>query len=804
MTKRLILAMFAWLFAATCTCAQTAASKPLALAEQEEISTLAGQLSDPQRDARTRQEAAAILLNRSHPRAEEILLSFLSNPANPQAQIAIADAIAKKGDGCSTAFVSPLAKMLTEGDPLVLASAARALAAWRNENVTAKLIALAGDRKQAASTRLAAVAAMDRVFTKASAATLVELTQDADDTLAKAASESLGRLTGIRANGGYRTRWAEWWAQNKDKSQVDWLTDLSESQAAVNASLDAENERLRKRLAETIQALYTSTPAAQRDAMLLGILKDSLADLRLAGAKIVELNLANNVEISKDVRFQIRSMLTDTDNKVRSACASLTATLADPDSVTVLLDRLKLEECSPVRLAILKALGQLQDARALPAVLAELQSRSEDSAAAALAAMAKIAGSKPLAGTQRNQAIKALLERYGRAGADVSESMRESLLKAMGAVGDKEFLPLLREALKDSAATIRLAAVEGLKNFSPDDVNPDLNKMLSDGDRGVRQAAIIAVSRLGGLASLNLLLRQTDPAVEQDSSVRQQAWDEVMGALAKADDKTLREVLRVLNDRKDSAAQKIRVLQMLAASLKNQDSHETPSVQRELGQTLARAERYSEAAPVLGEAYARLAAVKDANARAAWSEWVNVMLAADEPGVIKAMAEQADQVAFAEAMKSLESHLGDLKTRGAWFSLVQLGGEALKLLPRRMTPDQREALEQQTVSAKQRMQQADRQKTLQLVKQLLAANDSARQTAQAELQTLGDRALPALLEELRKAAGDAQGGAETEKAILGILRTIAPRLVGYDLSAARAERIKRVDAWVQELASGGN
>ncbi len=801
--RLILISAMCWLTAAAC-CAQGPASKPLALAEEEEIKTLSGQLTDPLRDAKTKQEAAAILLNRTHPRAEEIVRAFLADAANPQAQTAIADAIAKKGDGCSKAFVEPLAKMLTGTEPSVLVPAARAMAAYRDETVTAQLVALASDRKQPIATRLAAIAAMDRVSAKASVSALVDLSQDADETISKAASDSLGRLTGIRTTGNNRSRWATWWAENKDKTRTEWLTDLAESQAAVNAALGAENERLRKRLAETVLTLYTATPLAQRDAMLLGILKDSLADLRLAGAKIIELNLANNVEISKDIRVQVRSMLADTDSRVRSASASLAAALADAEAVTVLLDRLAAEDCSSVRLAILKSLGQLQDARALPTVLAELQSRSEESAAAASAALAKIAGNKPLTGPQRTEAIKALLDRYCQAGTGVSESLRESLLKAMGAVGDKDFLPVLREALKDSGATIRLAAVEGLRTFSAGDVGADLEKLLGDPDRGVRQATIIAVSKLGGRGSLSQLLRQTDAAVEQDSAVRQQAWDEVLGILAKADDKTLREVLKVLGDRKDAAAQQIRVLQMLALSLKNQESLEAPSVQRELGQALVKADRFAEAAPVLGEAYTRLASVKDPNARAVWIEWVNSMLAADEPSVVKAMAEQADQAAFAGATKALRARMEILRGKGNWSNMVQLGGEALRLLPKRMTETQRATMEQDVAMARDQMRLADRQRTAALVKQMSAADDAARKAAEAELQTLGDRSVSPLLEELRKIVDSPKSDAEAEKVILAALRLVAPKLTGYDPASTKAERLKRIEAWAQELPGSAN
>ena len=85
-----------------------------------------------------------------------------------------------------------------------------------------------------------------------------------------------------------------------------------------------------------------------------------------------------------------------------------------------------------------------------------------------------------------------------------------------------------------------------------------------------------------------------------------------------------------------------------------------------------------------------------------------------------------------------------------------------------------------------------------------AADDAARKAAEAELQTLGDRSVSPLLEELRKIVDSPKSDAEAEKVILAALRLVAPKLTGYDPASTKAERLKRIEAWAQELPGSAN
>ena len=105
---------------------------------------------------------------------------------------------------------------------------------------------------------------------------------------------------------------------------------------------------------------------------------------------------------------------------------------------------------------------------------------------------------------------------------------------------------------------------------------------MGDPDRGVRQAAIAGLGAVGGGKNLQIILARSDPAVETDAAVRQQAWDATMGILSKADAATMKGVVAALAPRADATDQRIKVRQMLASALKAAKDAELPDALRQL------------------------------------------------------------------------------------------------------------------------------------------------------------------------------------------------------------------------------
>jgi HEAT repeat protein len=776
------------------------AEKPLTPEQELELKLFSAQLTDPTRSPITKTEAAELLLMRTYPRAAETAKKFLEDTSNRPAQAAVAEAVAKQSDP-NRAYVEPLMTMLMGTEPTVRVPAARALAAYKDHGVLDKLLVVVRDRKVDNAIRLVMIAGLQRVLDQKAVDALVGLVEDPDPAIRGAAAESLAKLTNIRAFGPNAARWRSWWDKSKNKPASEWLADLAESLGREKTRLEDENAKLRQRLATAMMDCYAATAAAQQDKVLMGFLKDPLPDVRLVGVTLADRRIASGGVVSEELRLQVRAMLTDDDPQARRAASLLEANVGDPNAVDVLLGRLKIEETPEVKQGLLGALGQLRDTRALGPILTEVLSKDEPVAAAAAGALARGVSTQPLKAKLREEAVQTLLQRYGKpaGGTANGDALREALLMAMGMVADKRFTPALRAGLADPAATVRLAAVKGLAMLGDAEQADALTPLAADEDRGVRQAVIDALGTLNGSKCLPTILQRTDPAAESDAAVREKAWAVAMVVLAKANATALAEVCDALADRQDAASQRIQLRLMLVQALKTDKSPDLPLAQRKLASALMGAARPAEAAPLLAEAYAAYVAARNAQAQAVYLEWIDSLLRANDPTVVKAMSDTARAAEFAESADRLTKRLLVLQAEGRYAPIVLVGGEAARLLAKKLSEAQRKALDELVADAAAKQTAADRARVTQLATQLLAADAAAAKAAAAELKAMGDRAIAPLVVELRKVASAVKVNEPAEKAILDVLMQIAPKLTGYDPKAPRAERLDKINDWLKTL-----
>jgi len=798
LTMTILLAGTMSLLAVRPAVAQTAGPTSAVIAgDSAEIQTLAGQLADPSRASKTKLEAAEILLSRQSPQANEALKGFLLRGDNRAAQIAVAEAIAS----CQVErqeFIEPLLTVLKGPDPLARPAAARALARYRNFGVLDRLLAIAQDRSADPLVRANVIVALRTVLDKKVVDALVSLLEEPDPVVTAAAAESLAALTNIRAFGADSLQWKLWWDANKDKDRWVWLNELAEGLARTKSALEADNALLRDRLARAMSDLYDATPTGQRDALVMTFLGDPLSDIRLAGLRLLDRRLAANETVTSEMRLSARALLADTDARVRQEAALLTAALGDKETLAALLDRLAAEDAPLVRRALLKALGQLHQAEALPAVLVEVRSRHDDVAAAAADALARIASRNAMEGQRRSAAVEALVERYRQAAGGGVE-LREALLAAMGVVGDETFAPVLGEAMKDPSAKIRLAAVTALGRVGDGGSAKLLVERTGDSDRGVRQAALAALGSLGGKEQLSSVLRCAQPEAENDATVRQHAWEAAVAILARCDDATVSAVADSLVDGAEAAEARVKILEMLSERFRKDASPRLPAVQRKLAEALVKAGRAGEAAALLGQTHAVFAAAESPEAPAVWMEWFDALLAADDPNSVAILATQTDPEVFTKAVARLLARLDQLVSTERYAAVVLLGSEAMEHLAGRLSDSHLSALRRAVENGKARQLDTDRLRADRLIPQLCSPDEAARKAAGDELQAMSDRAVLPLLMELRNAITADRPDVAAEKAIMEILRRIAPKMTGYDPSAALAQRLSLVDSWIRDF-----
>ncbi|MBN1942556.1 MAG: HEAT repeat domain-containing protein [Phycisphaerae bacterium] len=762
------------------------------------LQTLKRQLCDPKRSAETRLDAARLLLSKPFPQAVRVLRQCLSDSSNLAAQQAVAEAIAEDGGGRKE-YVAPLMEMLTGQEPLVRSSAARALATYRNHGVTERLIDVANNSTLDRGVRRATIEALQRIVDRRCIEALIGLLDDPDPAVRSAAADSLQRMTNLRRFGASSSMWGNWFARQRDKDEVAWLREMNNALARAKMSLERENVQLRARLIDAMESLYNAAPRTQRAEILLAFLNDPLAEARLLGETLTDRMIAAGQDVPPEVRQRVRLLLFDDDPRVRESAAVLEANLADERTTGLLLGRLRAEQVPDVRVGLLKALGRLASPKVVPALLNEIRRRGDDEAAAAAAALGRVATDNPLDDAQKARAVKVLVDRYQQ-GAEGKNSLalRESLLTALGVLGDATAQPVLAGALRDPAPVIRQAAVGGLLRLGAKDAAGAIAPLVRDEDRGVRQAALEALIALGGKDYLKTILRRTDPKIETDPAVRKEALDGVLTICRQADVPTLDEVLAYFAHRTDGAAMCIQVLLRKADVLKAADSPDAAAVLREAGGLLTAEGRAGEAVPVLAEAYRRFAEGSNSStARAVWFEYVRAMLAADQPGVVRALAEQTDPAARAKALELFLTRLEILQREQKYPAILALAGGAEEQLAESLNEAQLAKLRGLLASARQKQLELDRREVETLLPKLFSADAATHQGAREALQALGVRATQPLLEELRKTVKSATPDAERENALYELLKELLPDLGPYDPAAERVQRLMKIDAWMK-------
>jgi HEAT repeat protein len=205
--------------------------------------------------------------------------------------------------------------------------------------------------------------------------------------------------------------------------------------------------------------------------------------------------------------------------------------LGDPDAVPNECDRY------PVQQAAAKALGQIGDARAVPALIAALEDAElyvQIEAAHALGLIGDARAGNPLASVLRSQVAElrdTAVEALARLGAapvpalldllDRSKfSTREAAARALGVIGALEAVPSLIAALNDPDSQVRKAVVDSLAKIEKK-AEPLLIAALRDPCVSVRLASANALGKIKDPCAIMPLVEASKDA---SPDVREAAW----------------------------------------------------------------------------------------------------------------------------------------------------------------------------------------------------------------------------------------------------------------------------------------
>jgi HEAT repeat protein len=502
-----------------------------------------------QADARQgdRDEAAARLVSRGTPQADEILRDAIINGPR-DARLAVARAVIDDPTP-AVDLITPLSDLLRLGAdqrpvPTLVDAAAQALASYRRvPEAVDELIRFALDGAQPAEARARVVRALGRVVDPAAADLLVRLVRTERGALRAAAAEALADLTGIRDNGQDANRWAQWQrnsaalaAQNPDR----WRAELLEARAANLDRLRRRREALVEALDARMLAQYQEAARQQRGSdVLLAMLNSELPDEREQAARLVTRAFQNQDPVSERVRDRLVALVGDSDADVRYAVAVTLTNLNHRGALAAELTQLAQERDERVKIALCEALGKIEDPVAAPLLAALLSDPSPRVFAAAAGALSRVARDLRGAGDLPPQTLR-LLTQAAANRAGVSESVRIAAIDALGALRAPDFVELAQRLLfgpqADPSVQVRQATLRALGAVGNPAATDIITRALrEDRDPGVRSAAVDALGRVGNLPEHgSLLLDYTSPRNEPEEEVRRKAWEAYQALLQRA------------------------------------------------------------------------------------------------------------------------------------------------------------------------------------------------------------------------------------------------------------------------------
>jgi len=323
-----------------------------------DVAALQQQLYDPAIKQDQRDAIAQRLLSRPDPAAHKAIADGLQQYGQPSVQLASARAL---GDSptADPQFIRPLFALLDTNMPeQTIDAAARGLTAFKaDDNVLTQLLDLtrnASDER----VRVAAIHAAGTFVDQRVAQTMIDLLDPsaASPRINAAAAESLVYLSGIDAPGTTTEGWRTWWNNNKNKSAVQFRSDIEVTRATAYDRSQSTVADLQAEFLRLLTDQYQRLPANQRPETLIRYLRSPEPAIRVIGCKIIRQSAENADVPQNNVKDQLRGLIGDSNASVRAAAGEALALTNDPQALQPLLTQLNQETDPAAKTALVKAL----------------------------------------------------------------------------------------------------------------------------------------------------------------------------------------------------------------------------------------------------------------------------------------------------------------------------------------------------------------------------------------------------------------------------------------------------------------
>jgi HEAT repeat protein len=368
---------------------------------------------------------------------------------------------------------------------------------------------------------------------------------------------------------------------------------LLASKASRYDPLRAANEQLTAELRNLLGDMYRALPPERRTERMLSMLESDAAPVRTVAAEIVREEKAFAAVIPEQVQDRLRQMVGDSDPGVRYAVANALGALNYAPALDALLAQLPLEESPEVRAQIARALAPIHDLQAVP-VLLDLLGDQDRAVVRAAALSLKDLGEKlrregtPEMADRATSALRTVLRSTGN-GAAGGEELRAAVVEAIVPLARVDLLPDLQPLLnRTEPPSVRRSALKALARIGTGgrpEIADSIVPALADRDASVRLEAARALQQLRRPELISSLLSRLDPVNEPDPTVQEAAWSAIVAQLPDAPAQRLWNILpQFPSSNERDRARRVTILLALEQKLAGQPD-QLADAREDLGKT---------------------------------------------------------------------------------------------------------------------------------------------------------------------------------------------------------------------------
>lgn len=353
----------------------------------------AGTASDIRRECADRLVAEAIDRRRGAGRA---VAALLGNDRPLHARRAILLAIDRSQEASEVSLLAEATLVMRESLPSELEDVwLRTMGRIESEDNADELARTARDEQAPLEQRRLAIRALGEHRRLFAAKSLMDLTSvNRLPQIQAFAYDALANLSHQDKLGQDRSAWGDWYNEASDLNATEWQRMLHTNLLQKIRSKQNTQSNVKDRLLQTQLALHRATPADQRPALLVELIKDPLDATRLLAMDLTRQRLEDGGDFGALLREQLRARLDDKLAKVREESATLLGQLLDAKAADAIAERLASgdEGDAGVERAYLVALSQMPRAIALKPGYEMLENPLLQSQAAGMLAASHRAG----------------------------------------------------------------------------------------------------------------------------------------------------------------------------------------------------------------------------------------------------------------------------------------------------------------------------------------------------------------------------------------------------------------------------